>query len=114
MFESHYSFRFEAVGFLLEFVFANAVKIKAAVHEGVGLCLSVGAKPYISPRLASGQASLRVWASRQIRGTVIDATSGEHDIFMSELCGVYLCRLARYLGSALGFTGLCGPPCNGC
>ena len=76
MFEGHDAFRFEVVGFLLESVYDNAVKVKAAVHEGIVLCLSVGAMPYISPRLASVQASLRVWAPRQICGIVIDATLG--------------------------------------
>jgi hypothetical protein len=71
MFEGHDAFRFEAVGFLLEFVYDHAVKVKAVVHERVCLCLSVGVKPNISPRLASGQASLRVWIPRQKCGIVL-------------------------------------------
>jgi hypothetical protein len=98
------------VGFLLETVYDIAVKVKAAVHEGVGLCLSVGAKPNISPRLASGEASLRVWMPRQKCGVVIDATSGEHDAFRSELGGVHLGRLTHYSMVDSGGRGPLRPP----
>ena len=98
MLEGHDAFRFEAVGFLLECVYDLAVKVEAAVHVGVVLCLSVGAKLYVSPWQASGQASLRVWKPRQKCGTVICATSGIHDAFRSALSGVHLGRLARYAG----------------
>ena len=70
MFEGHDAFRFEAVGFLLEFVYGLAVKVEAAVHLGLVLCLFVGAKLYVSPWKASGQASLRVWKPRKNAGLV--------------------------------------------
>ena len=57
MFEGHDAFRFEAVGFLLEFVYDLAVEVEAAVHLGVLLCLSVGAKLYVCPWQACGKAS---------------------------------------------------------
>ena len=81
MLEGHDAFRFEAVDFLLESVYGLVVRVKAAVHEGVEMCLSVGAKLYASPWKASGKASLRVWKPRQKCGTVIYATSGKHDTF---------------------------------
>ena len=51
MLEGHDAFRFEAVGFLHESVY------DLAVHVGVVLCLSVGAKLYVRPWQACGQAS---------------------------------------------------------
>ena len=102
MFEGHDAFRFEAVGFLLEFVYDLAVKVKAAVHVGVELCLSVGAKLYVCPWQASGQASLRVWKPRQKCGTGICATSGILDAFRSALAMPSLRALVPHMvGAAL-------------
>ena len=57
MFEGYDAFRFEAMDFLLESVHGLAVKVEAAVHEGVVLCLSVGAKLYVCPWQTCGQAT---------------------------------------------------------
>ena len=102
MFEGQDAFRFEAVGFLLESVYGLAVRVKAAVHVGVVLCLSVGAKLYVCPWQASGQASLRVWKPRQKCGTVICATSGILDAFRSALSMPSLRALVPHMvGTAL-------------